>query len=379
MIPSLGLAAGALELVQPVRRHARRRCCRTSGSSSCWRRASGCSPTAPSTACRAPPTWRCEPRAVRARRVAGRRRDAALVAAAADRARARRRSAPACARAARCRPSPIPTAPASSRSPPGPTRRSPLRVRDDSPPGRARARHRLGAARPRGRARRGLRRSRSSPSSTCSPPICLSPRLSASRRASSSAFFASGVNGMWPAAPAAPATSAPGPKDASTRRRTSSRSMPSAASASRSICGRVAERSSSGVAPWRREHLAGPAAGGGDAEQQVLGADAAAPSAALAAATTASRAPSAEPLEHQRSLRRSSRRPPCFLCTACLLTPSVSAICCHDQPARGRCHLQRLERLEQPRSEATAAVRPPGPGSPWRPPAPSRWSWRQLH
>src|SRR5258705_4110499 len=33
-----------------------------------------------------------------------------------------------------------------------------------------------------------------------------------------------------------------------------------------------------------------------------------------------------EPLEHQRS------RPACFLCTACLLTPSASAISCHDQP-----------------------------------------------
>jgi len=26
--------------------------------------------------------------------------------------------------------------------------------------------------------------------------------------------------------------------------------------------------------------------------------------------------------------------PPCFLCTACLLTPSAWPICCHDQPCR---------------------------------------------
>ncbi len=55
-----------------------------------------------------------------------------------------------------------------------------------------------------------------------------------------------------------------------------------------------------------------------------------------------------EPLEHQRPLPI-RRRVPCFLWTACRLTPSTSAICCQLQPcSRALRDLQRLERLEQP-------------------------------
>src|SRR5437763_1901316 len=43
--------------------------------------------------------------------------------------------------------------------------------------------------------------------------------------------------------------------------------------------------------------------------------------------------PGGEPLEH-RYLAFLPRRPPCFLCTACRLTPSTPPICSHDQPRR---------------------------------------------
>ena len=61
-----------------------------------------------------------------------------------------------------------------------------------------------------------------------------------------------------------------------------------------------------------------------------------------------------EALEHQRFLRLSSPSP-YFLCTACLLTPSWSAICCHDQPsARAFSTCSRSSDSSRARSEATA-------------------------
>ena len=57
--------------------------------------------------------------------------------------------------------------------------------------------------------------------------------------------------------------------------------------------------------------------------------------------------PAREPLEHQRPLR-SSRPPPCFLCTACLLTPQHPRDLLPAPAALARvAHLQLLERLEQ--------------------------------
>ncbi len=96
--------------------------------------------------------------------------DAAVVAAAADPARARRDARRVCARAARCRPSPTPTAPASSRSPRARTRRSPSASATTLRRAERVAHARRGRRRP---ARSSLLAppSRSRPSSTCSAPI----------------------------------------------------------------------------------------------------------------------------------------------------------------------------------------------------------------
>src|SRR5262249_21110448 len=76
-------------------------------------------------------------------------------------------------------------------------------------------------------------------------------------------------------------------------------------------------------------------------QQQVLGADVAGIEPAGLLLGDGDGVPRAlgEALEHQPRLLRRGRsfatpagRPPCFLCTACRLTPSTSAICCHDQP-----------------------------------------------
>src|SRR5688572_2198402 len=66
---------------------------------------------------------------------------------------------------------------------------------------------------------------------------------------------------------------------------------------------------------------------------------------------------SREPLEHHRSLRASSLRPPpCFLWTACLLTPSASAICCQDHPrVRALSTCSASSDSSSARSDATAA------------------------
>ncbi len=68
-----------------------------------------------------------------------------------------------------------------------------------------------------------------------------------------------------------------------------------------------------------------------------------------------------EPLEHVPPL---PQRRPCFLCTACLLTPSTSAISCQDQPwararrtwVSSRCSSSRPQRPHRPQAGARVGV-----------------------
>src|SRR6185295_8648131 len=65
----------------------------------------------------------------------------------------------------------------------------------------------------------------------------------------------------------------------------------------------------------------------------------------------------APPGEQRHGRRRAIRRPsPCFLCTACLLTPSAAAMRSHCQPcSRARATWSRSSVSSSERSEATAA------------------------
>ena len=198
--------------------------------------------------------------------------------------------------------------------------------------------------------------SRISPRRTCSAPMWRSPRASASRSDSSSAFFAARENG----APAAAAlASAPGPKVASTRRRTSSRSMPIAASASASSppVARASARSARPSARARRARPGRPPRSSAASASRRCSAAIRSPPSAAASSSARSHGRArllGEPLEHQPFLPISRR-------DAVLL---VDRLLAHAEPLRDLLpapallarvrDLQRLERLEQ----RCAATRP---------------------
>ena len=159
--------------------------------------------------------------------------------------------------------------------------------------------------------------------------------------------------------PAAAPGQRTGAERASTRRRTSSRSMPIAASAaaSRPSPARRARRAARRGRARARPARPPPCRGRGQREQQVLGADRL--RAQLAGLLVRQHDHLAgllrEALEHQPRRPR-IRREPCFLCTACLLTPSTSAICCQLQPrSRALRTCRASSDSSSRRSEATAA------------------------
>ena len=210
--------------------------------------------------------------------------------------------------------------------------------------------------RPRARARAARARSR----------WTWSPRATASRKDSSSTFFARGVNGRW-----SPAHAPRGGRGAGQRAagRTCARTRSRTRVEVDARASRAPSASRSGVAAPddpldlvprpRRGHAvrvaaaASPAASGSSrsAEQQVLGADRTrgrrSQRVGLRAPTTTARASSANRSNIRIRLRR-RRPPPCLRWTACLVTPSAPPMSCHDHPcSRGLGHVERLEAFHQ--------------------------------
>ena len=144
-------------------------------------------------------------------------------------------------------------------------------------------------------------------------------------------------------------------------RRAAASASPRPAAAAAPVCRRTRSAQVVGAHARVGEHPAGQARVVREqGEQQVLGADRPGPRFGFPSARRDHVArPVGEPFEHHISQDGFRGRPPaCFLCTACRLTPSTSAISCQDQPVAGRCRPARPRAARAGAARGRRAARP---------------------